>query len=221
MYSRAEPGTFKGITYRSQLEVTCAKFFDLLDIDFEYENPLKLSEPDPDGYVPTRDFEIHPDFWLPNLKTWLEIKSSVREAESEEPRVKRIAQNTGYPCALIDGKPRYSTKNKNGYYRFKRFHLFQPTGTKKKKLWKIKSQQVTLSELLKCSEATIKSALKALNNLEKHSISYISNRKLKKNHSRIDTKGTVIEGNPKHVLLPEVGPGEHQSWYYKSRESKK
>jgi hypothetical protein len=58
---------YRGYRFRSRLEARWAVFFDILGIDWEYEKEgLDL-----DGvwYLP--------DFWLPHMETWIEIKPKI------------------------------------------------------------------------------------------------------------------------------------------------
>lgn len=56
---------YKGYRFRSRLEARWAVFFDALGIQWEYE-PEGFELPDGTRYLP--------DFWLPRLQTYIEIK---------------------------------------------------------------------------------------------------------------------------------------------------
>ncbi len=56
---------YKGYRFRSRLEARWAVFFDTLGIAWEYEK---------EGYDLGEAGWYLPDFWLPNLKCWVEIK---------------------------------------------------------------------------------------------------------------------------------------------------
>jgi hypothetical protein len=56
---------YKGYRFRSRLEARWAVFFDYLGVAWEYE---------PQGYVLGDGSRYLPDFWLPDLKYWIEIK---------------------------------------------------------------------------------------------------------------------------------------------------
>lgn len=62
---RAVPLTYRGITFRSSLEADWAATFDALEIYWQYE-PMTLQLPSGQMYLP--------DFYLPNLHTWAEVK---------------------------------------------------------------------------------------------------------------------------------------------------
>ena len=62
---RAIPVTFRGMEFRSTLEADWQKTFDSWRIVTSYE-PEGLTLPDGEHY--------RPDFWLPALTTWVEVK---------------------------------------------------------------------------------------------------------------------------------------------------
>lgn len=56
---------YNGIKFRSRLEARWAVFFDALGIRYEYE---------PEGYNLPNGIGYLPDFYLPDLKIWIEVK---------------------------------------------------------------------------------------------------------------------------------------------------
>mgnify|MGYP000715803670 CR=1 FL=1 len=62
---KAKDTPYKGHLFRSRLEARFAVFFDALGITWQYE-PEGFDLPDGTSYLP--------DFWLPNINTWLEVK---------------------------------------------------------------------------------------------------------------------------------------------------
>lgn len=73
---------YAGCVFRSRLEARWAVFFDELGIEWEYE---------PQGFnLPWRltfaegVIRYLPDFYLPSLKTWVEVKGSWSEAECRQ-----------------------------------------------------------------------------------------------------------------------------------------
>jgi hypothetical protein len=91
----AIPTSHNGVKFRSRLEARWAYFFDILSVPYRYEyEGFQLGDR---WYVP--------DFWLPETKTWIEIKPPFnREYEREELRY----QETVTLCGQLAGK----TKNK-------------------------------------------------------------------------------------------------------------
>lgn len=60
---------YKGYRFRSRLEARWAVFFDAMKIRYEYE---------PEGYILSDGSCYLPDFWLPDQKTFVEIKPFTR-----------------------------------------------------------------------------------------------------------------------------------------------
>ena len=58
------PDVYKGIRFRSRLEVTWAKFFDVHHVQWAYE---------PEGFHIGNVYYL-PDFYLPEIKTIVEVK---------------------------------------------------------------------------------------------------------------------------------------------------
>lgn len=65
---------YKGYRFRSRLEARWAVFFDILDISWEYEK---------EGFDLDGVWYL-PDFWLPELKCWVEIKGQEPTLEENE-----------------------------------------------------------------------------------------------------------------------------------------
>lgn len=73
---------YNGYKFRSRLEARWAVFFDAVGLKYEYEK---------EGFDLDGIYYL-PDFWLPELKTWIEIKGDI---PSKEERKK---------CSLLAGK---------------------------------------------------------------------------------------------------------------------
>lgn len=67
---------YKGYRFRSRLEVRWAVFFDAVGVPFEYEK---------EGFDLGESTWYLPDFWLPSLKLWVEIKSELTWVEHKVP----------------------------------------------------------------------------------------------------------------------------------------
>jgi hypothetical protein len=65
MNHRAIQTEYKGYRFRSRLEARWAVFFDTLGVRYEYEK---------EGFELEDVGRYLPDFWLPDLNLWLEIK---------------------------------------------------------------------------------------------------------------------------------------------------
>lgn len=62
---KAIPTRYAGCHFRSRLEARWAVFFDTLEIAWDYE---------PEGVVTEDGTHYLPDFWLPELRVWFEVK---------------------------------------------------------------------------------------------------------------------------------------------------
>ncbi len=71
-YAKAIETIYKGYRFRCRLEARWAVFFDALGMPFEYEK---------EGFVLNDGTKYLPDFWLPSLKLWVEIKSELNFLE--------------------------------------------------------------------------------------------------------------------------------------------
>jgi len=83
---------YKGCHFRSRLEARWAVFFDALGVEWSYEPegfewPARPADPDDDdgpfGYGLPELFGGYylPDFWLPSINTWFEVKGPEPDAE--------------------------------------------------------------------------------------------------------------------------------------------
>lgn len=62
---RSIPTEYAGVTFRSRLEATWAYNLDAWGIRWSYE---------PEGVILPSGARYLPDFWLPEIRTWLEVK---------------------------------------------------------------------------------------------------------------------------------------------------
>lgn len=89
--------TYKGYRFRSRLEARWAVFFDELGIKYEYE---------PEGFDLEKVGRYLPDFWLPDLGWWVEIKPKYPE-QSEIDKCIALSNYGGgeWRVMLIAGNP--------------------------------------------------------------------------------------------------------------------
>lgn len=126
---------YKGYRFRSRLEARWAVFFDTLGVQWEYEKEgyvLPMPEmPEPDavalmqhGYdgclaiweeqhITSEPLRYLPDFWLPELECWIEIKGAAPSKEDEE-KAHRLAMHSGDPVYVFFGQD-MSPDNDGGY----------------------------------------------------------------------------------------------------------
>ncbi len=86
-----------GVRYRSRLEARWAIFFETLGAKFFFEHEgFEL----PSGrYVP--------DFWFPEMRTFVEIKAEGMDSAYDEQRRAELASASGCDVILFDGEPGY------------------------------------------------------------------------------------------------------------------
>ena len=95
---KAIPTTYKGITFRSRVEARWARFFDEIEIKWEYER---------EGFVlPCGPYL--PDFWLPELEMWAEVKGQ-DFSEIETQRCAELAEATDQKVLMLSGPPALQT----------------------------------------------------------------------------------------------------------------
>jgi hypothetical protein len=92
---------YKGYRFRSRLEARWAVFFDALGVPYEYEK---------EGFDLGKTGWYLPDFWLPGLGYWVEIKG-VYPSDVEKVRCGALADATGKTVHLFWGAVR-----RDGYY---------------------------------------------------------------------------------------------------------
>ena len=89
---------YAGCRFRSRLEARWAVFFDAMGMRWDYE---------PEGFVLGSDLYL-PDFWLPDMNLWVEIKGAIDEGD-DKPLVlcERLHDVNGWPVALVVGSIGY------------------------------------------------------------------------------------------------------------------
>jgi len=102
---------YRGQWFRSRLEVRWAIFFDALGVKWEYEK---------EGYVLPDKSCYLPDFWLPQVNMWAEVKPQPFTL-SEYKKAIYLVKGTEYPLLMLIGIPRnhpyYAIINGSWYYR--------------------------------------------------------------------------------------------------------
>lgn len=83
-YAGVLPTFYKGITFRARGEARWAVFMDTLGVKWQYEV---------NGYQFADGTRYLPDFWLPDLKCWIEIKGEA-PTDEEELKARQLAELT-------------------------------------------------------------------------------------------------------------------------------
>ena len=100
--------------YRSRLEARWAVFFDSIGLQFEYE-PEGLELPDGTRYLP--------DFYLPQVKWFAEVKPNLHIFYAED-KARLFVKYGGLPVLMLDGPP--SFKGYSGLEEFEGSILDEP-----------------------------------------------------------------------------------------------
>ena len=88
---------YNGYKFRSRLEARWAVFFDTAGIRYEYEK---------EGFDLGKLGWYLPDFWLPDLECWIEVKPDYEDAINDgHTRCLRLAQITQQRALLVYGNP--------------------------------------------------------------------------------------------------------------------
>ena len=86
---------YNGYRFRSRLEARWAVFFDTLDIKYEYEK---------EGFDLGDGIYYLPDFWLPQVNMWAEVKPE-KLTPPEMRKCNLLVDNTKFECLLLIGTP--------------------------------------------------------------------------------------------------------------------
>lgn len=97
MNIKAIETSYKGYRFRSRLEARWAVFFDTLGVKWEYEK---------EGYDLGEHGWYLPDFWLPQSKSWVEIKPADYKGNSNGSKAfAALSSHFKYPILLVKGSP--------------------------------------------------------------------------------------------------------------------
>lgn len=100
---------YNGHKFRSRLEARWSIFFDELGIKYEYEK---------EGYDLGEQGWYLPDFWLPCMRIWVEIKPSTDNSQARlkaTAKAEALRDLTGNPCVVCFGLPKESWGSYYGY----------------------------------------------------------------------------------------------------------
>lgn len=110
---------YKGYRFRSRLEARWAVFFDALGVKWEYEK---------EGYDLGEAGWYLPDFWLPDVNAWVEIKPN-KDAYNDKAsaKAKALAAITEAPVVVVCGLP-YIERWECGYSGGDSGYIHSPDG---------------------------------------------------------------------------------------------
>jgi len=92
---RAIETVYNGYRFRSRLEARWAVFFDALGIEYEYEK---------EGYDLGEAGWYLPDFWLPQVHMWAEVKAVALNAP-ELAKLEALVSMTKFSGLMLEGVP--------------------------------------------------------------------------------------------------------------------
>jgi len=97
---------YKGYNFRSRLEARWAVYFDSLGIEWEYEK---------EGFKFEDGTCYLPDFWLPKIKMFVEIKPT-NLTEKENHKCEMLAKESNYGVLILIGIPKRKPYNAIFYF---------------------------------------------------------------------------------------------------------
>lgn len=115
---------YKDRRFRSRTEARWAVFFDSLGIYWKYEEEGFQLRVDPSKPLEHEQEFLYylPDFWLPDLDLWVEIKGKEAD-EVEDAKARALAKESGFPVLLLAGSPenpkyRHPSAPRHWLYRY-------------------------------------------------------------------------------------------------------
>lgn len=121
--AKAIQTTYRGYRFRSRLEARWAVFFDKMGIQFEYEK---------EGYDLGEAGTYLPDFWLPQVNMWAEVKPT-EFTITEALKIEALFYATGFPVLKLIGPPDFKEydafeavgmENEMGYIPFSLISMY-------------------------------------------------------------------------------------------------
>jgi len=106
----AKPTEYRNVLFRSQLEARWAVFVDYLKMDYEYEP--EWDEVICDGF----GVRYKPDFHLPNLDLWIEVKGKKLEELTDIEVMKIVGWGKWESVLILSGPPRLLTQKSDAHY---------------------------------------------------------------------------------------------------------
>jgi len=91
--AKAIDTVYGGYRFRSRLEARWAVFFDAVGLPFVYEK---------EGFLLDGGVKYLPDFWLPSLRLWVEIKPHLEDAGCSEADFRNLDAETVREVCLCD-----------------------------------------------------------------------------------------------------------------------
>jgi hypothetical protein len=93
---KALPSYWGGTLFRSRTEARWACFFDEMGLRWEYE---------PQGFELSDGTRYLPDFWMPDMGMWVEVKPDAGPTRKERIKGELLAEGSGHPVLFLAGAP--------------------------------------------------------------------------------------------------------------------
>lgn len=105
------PTTYKGVRFKSRTEARWAVFFDLCLLTWDYE---------PEGFKLSTGETYLPDFFLPEMRLWIEVKPDVIPVlDKVLDKARTFVRDAGRGLLIVRGQPRHK-----GHLHFSPWHPF-------------------------------------------------------------------------------------------------
>jgi len=88
--------SYKGYRFRSRLEARWAVFFDHIGVKWEYE---------PEGFEFKDGSRYLPDFRLPDVGMWVEVKPTEKLSDDEKQKIDNLVCESEFPVYVTSGAP--------------------------------------------------------------------------------------------------------------------
>jgi hypothetical protein len=187
------PVEIDGVEYASKLEARWGVFISKLGYKFEHERRVFV----PDNTYRDGGFILHPDFWIPELDLWCEVKPNNEGVDEDMYRASLFVKNLNESCVFLIGAPANN-----------RYDVYQPKTAETEG----DIEQCLISDIFKKQPALISSAIVFSTEHQIINSAFRPVRPVKtkpKTEGKVDGSGTVI--------LDEVGPGEADAWFNATR----
>ncbi|MFD9078282.1 PDDEXK family nuclease [Streptomyces erythrochromogenes] len=105
------PTPYAGLVFHSQTEARWAVFFDVLGVPWTPQPKLRLPEiyrgTKPRKTLPFDAVDYIPDFYLPDISTWVEVKGTEDQLDQARHLTFRTAWHTGEPMLILGDMLRF------------------------------------------------------------------------------------------------------------------
>jgi len=181
-----------GITYSSKVEARWAVFINSLGYEFEHERQVFV----PDRTYQDGGFLLHPDFWIPEINLWCEIKHDTEGVDEDIYRASLFIDSQYQTCSFLIGPPTN-----------KPFLCYSPSITTENNL-----ESYSIAEIFDKPPSDIRTAIRLSKENETINSATRPEKFVPDTHGKIDKRGIKV--------LDEDGPDDDErQWNYAARNS--